>query len=196
MTSPQSPPPSGWIRRFSALVLPGEPVLDLACGSGRHARWFAARGHPVVAVDHDAQALAALRGQPSIEVVDADLERGDWPFAGRRFGGIVVTCYLHRPLFPLLLAALAADAAFLYETFAVGNERVGRPTNPAFLLEENELLDRCLPQLRLVGFEQGQVADADRIAVLQRIAAVGRERRWPPRLPAPGAAPVGPGGIG
>lgn len=192
-------PPSPWICRHAVLVAPAAPVLDLACGRGRHARWFAARGHPVVAVDRDGAALAGLRAAPGVEVLQADLEDAPWPLEGRRFGAVVVANYLHRPTFDRLLAALADDGALLYETFAVGNERYGRPANPAFLLAEDELLARCGGRLRVIAFEQGRIDDAGRRAVVQRIAAVGRSCPWPPPLAgvaAPGAAPAPPGRIG
>lgn len=143
--------------------------------------------------------MTGLRAQSGIEVLRADLEAAPWPLQGRRFGAIVVANYLHRPTFDLLLAALADDGALLYETFAAGNERYGRPSNPAFLLAEGELLALCRGRLRVVAFEQGRVDEAGRRAVVQRIAAVGRSRRWPPPLgsvAAPGAVPALPGRIG
>ena len=176
--------PSAWIARFAPLVSRNAHVLDVAAARGRHARFFAQRGAQVTAVDVDADALATLAGTPNVNVRIADLERDPWPFAGEAFGAIVVTHYLHRPLLPQLIAALAADGAFLYETFAAGNEAFGRPSNPAFLLRENELLDAVRDRLTIVAFEQGVVTEHERRAVVQRIAAVGRARRWPPPLPA------------
>jgi len=111
-----------------------------------------------------------------------NLESGPWPFGGETFDAIVVVHYLHRALFLPLLHALAADGVFLYETFAEGNEAYGRPTNPDFLLQEGELLERVRERLAVVAFEQGRVAIGDGFAVVQRIAAVGRARRWPPPL--------------
>jgi SAM-dependent methyltransferase len=175
--------PSSWIERFAPLVPPGERVLDVACGHGRHARFFAERGHDVVAVDRDAAALATLAGVPRIDARVCDLERGTWPLAGECFAAIVVTRYLHRPLFEHLFAALAGDGVFLYETFARGNEAYGRPSNPDFLLAQGELLERCAPRLTIVAFEQGRTEAAGRTAVVQRVAAVGRARAWPPSLP-------------
>jgi SAM-dependent methyltransferase len=175
--------PSPWIERFAALVAPGARVLDVACGHGRHARLFAARGCHVVAVDRDAAALAALAGEPRIEMRALDLETGRPVLAGERFDAIVVVNYLHRPLLPELLAALADDGVLLYETFARGNEDYGRPTNPDFLLEPGELLRLIAGRLVAVAFEQGHVSGPDRDAVIQRIVAVGPGRRWPPALP-------------
>jgi SAM-dependent methyltransferase len=180
--------PSEWIARFAALVPAGARVLDLASGEGRHARLFATRGCVVVAVDRDATALAALAGVASIETRALDLEAGAWPLEGERFDAIVVANYLHRPLFPHLLAALAADGTFLYETFARGNEAYGRPANPAFLLEPDELLARVRSNLCVVAFEQGRIREAGRDAVMQRLAAVGPSRRWPPDLMSGAAA--------
>jgi SAM-dependent methyltransferase len=174
--------PSPWVVRFSPLVQHGARVLDLACGRGRHARWFAGRGAAVLADDRDAEALAALAGVAGVETRHVDLEAGDWPLAGARFDAIVVVNYLHRPLFPHLLAALAPDGVLLYETFARGNEAYGRPANPDFLLQPGELLRLAGERLTVVAFEQGCVAGAERGAVVERLAAVGAGRPWPPAL--------------
>jgi len=175
--------PSPWIVRHAALIAPGARLLDLACGSGRHARFFAQRGVQVVAVDRDREALAALADVARIETRRIDLEGAAWPFAHERFDAIVVTNYLHRPALPLLVASLADDGALLYETFARGNEAYGRPWNPDFLLEPGELLTVVSDRLIVVEFAQGLVDNAGRPAVVERLAAVGRERRWPPPLP-------------
>ena len=175
--------PSPWIARFAPLVLPGARVLDLACGRGRHARYFAARGHHVMAVDRDVAALAALAGDARIETRALDLETRTWPLAGERFEAIIVANYLHRPLFPHLLAALADDGVLLYETFARGNEACGRPSNPEFLLAPGELLAVAARGLAVVAFEQGFVQAPPRGAVIERLAAVGPRRPWPPPLP-------------
>ena len=172
-----------WVARFAGLVAPGARALDVASGHGRHARWLALRGARVVAVDRDAAALASLDGVQGVTTCVADLESAPWPFPGERFDAIVVTNYLHRPLFAALVDALADDGVLIYETFAQGNERYGRPSNPAFLLAPDELLDRCRGPLRVVAFEQGVAGDPSRVAVVQRIAAVGPARPWPPPLP-------------
>ena len=174
--------PSPWIVRFAPLVKAGARVLDVACGEGRHSRYFAALGCQVVAVDRDAALFASLTNAPRIKAVAADLENGKWPFAGQRFDAIVVTNYLHRALFPHLLDALASDGVLLYETFAAGNEAYGKPSNPDFLLLPGELLRLCGDALTVIAFEQG-LAAGERPVVLQRIAAVGRRRPWPPMLP-------------
>jgi len=174
--------PSPWVVRFAPLIARGARVLDLAAGHGRHTRFFAERQAQVVAADRDPAALAGLAATPGIETHVVDLESTDWPFAGERFDAIVVVRYLHRALFPHLLAALADDGVVLYETFAAGNARYGRPANPAFLLQPGELLEFARDRLTVVAFEQGFVAQAQP-AVQQRLAAVGRARAWPPLLP-------------
>jgi SAM-dependent methyltransferase len=167
--------PSPWIARFASLVPVGEPVLDLAAGAGRHTRFFAARGHPVVAVDRDVASLDDLAGQKQIEIIGADLEAGaPWPLGGRQFAGVIVTNYLHRPLFDRLVGAIAPGGVLLYETFAVGNERFGKPSNPDFLLRPGELLDAVRGHLRVIAYEDLEIDDP-RPAMIQRIAAK-RER--------------------
>ncbi|WP_238474665.1 class I SAM-dependent methyltransferase [Azospirillum cavernae] len=178
--SPSSLPlASPWVLRFAPLVAAGGSVLDLACGSGRHLRLFHQRRHPVVGVDRDLGGVADLDGTDGVTLVQADLEGGadledggPWPLPpGQPFAGIVVTNYLHRPLFPALLDALAPGGVLIYETFAIGNARFGRPSSPAFLLREGELLDLTRDRLRVVAFEQGEVA-VPKPAVVQRICAV------------------------
>ena len=159
--------PSAWIRRWSPLVPPGARVLDVACGSGRHVRWFAARGARVTAIDRDGAAVEPLR--PLADVIVADLENGPWPLPGTCFDAVVCTNYLWRPLLPALVAAVDAGGMLLYETFAIGNETVGRPSNPDFLLRPGELLDAVRGALRVVAYED-LVLDGPR--AVQRIAAV------------------------
>lgn len=161
--------PSPWVRRWAPLVASGARVLDVACGMGRHARFFAARGATVDAVDRDAAAGQALQDEPAIRFLAADIESGPWPYAGRTFDAVVVTNYLHRPLLPLLCAALAPLGVLIYETFAQGNAQFGRPSNPDFLLAPGELLQLCAG-LHVLAYEDGVVA-APRPVRLQRICA-------------------------
>ncbi len=169
--------PSDWITRWAHLVAPGGSVLDVACGGGRHLRWFAARGHRVTGVDRNAEALAGL--DTLAECVLADIEAHPWPLHDRQFDAVVVTNYLWRPLWPALFASLAPGGLLLYETFASGQETIGRPSRPEFLLQPGELLARCA-DLRIVGYEDGVLRQPDRF--VQRIAAV--------RPPVVGAEPV------
>jgi SAM-dependent methyltransferase len=162
--------PSPWVERWSGSIRAGGRVLDVACGQGRHLRRLASLGFSVVGVDRDGAALSALAALRGVEVRIADIERGPWPFAPGEFDGVVVTNYLHRPLFPHLVAALRPGGILIYETFALGNERYGRPSNPDFLLEPGELLRRTEP-LAVAAFEQGFVS-SPKHAVIQRICAV------------------------
>jgi SAM-dependent methyltransferase len=164
--------PSPWVRQWAHLVAAGGAVLDVASGAGRHARFFASRGHPVTAIDRDTAALDTLRDEPLVTTLAADLESAAWPLADDvRFAAIVVTNYLHRPLFAPLLRSLAPGGVLVYETFAQGNERVGKPSNPSFLLAPGELLERVRGQLRVVAFQDGFLAQP-RPAYIQRICAI------------------------
>ena len=182
-------PPSAWVQRWSHLVAPGGVVLDVACGYGRHARWFHERNHPVAAVDRAQAALDSIaKAIPAdgCEAVVADIENGPWPFDGRQFAAVVVTNYLWRPLFPALLASLAPGGVLIYETFTQGNETVGKPSRPDFLLRTSELLKVC-GGLRVVAFEDGFLQHADgsaprfvqRIAAVRAIDAAGVPDRYP-----------------
>ena len=163
--------PSAWVERFAPLIAPAGAVLDLACGRGRHTRLLLACGHKVTAVDRDLSAIADL-DSTGLERLEADLEGGaPWPFEGRRFAAVVVTNYLHRPLFPDLIASLAPGGVLIYETFAHGNERLGKPRNPNFLLQPGELLDIALDgALRVLAYEDLEISEP-RQACVQRIAA-------------------------
>ena len=175
--APHGPPgpPSPWLLRWAHLLPAGARVLDLACGSGRHLRWLADQGAQVTGVDRDAAALAELAAQATradqtgqVSLVEADIESGPWPLTGQRFDAVLVFNYLWRPLWPKILASLAPGGVLLYETFAAGNETVGRPSRPDFLLQPGELLQRCAG-LRVLGYEDGFLAQPARF--VQRIAA-------------------------
>lgn len=172
--------PSPWIVRWCDLIVPGGSVLDVACGSGRHLRWLQARGHRVTGVDRSPEALASLAALATTgaEIVDADIEAGPWPFAGRTFDAVVVTNYLWRPRLADIVGAVASGGVLLYETFAAGNETVGRPSRPDFLLQPGELLSAC-NGLHVIAYENGFLDAPARF--VQRIAAV----RAPNSLPFP-----------
>lgn len=163
--------PSPWVRRFAGLMVTGGRVLDVASGAGRHARLLAQLGFRVEAVDRDSLALEQLTGEPAINTRVADLEKDAWPYECASFDGVVVSNYLHRPLFGALVQALRPSGVLIYETFMVGNERFGRPSNPDFLLQPNELFDRLHERLTVVAFEQG-VVEAPKSACVQRICAL------------------------
>ncbi|CAM8648053.1 SmtA SAM-dependent methyltransferases [Comamonadaceae bacterium] len=170
---PQLSAPSPWVQRWSHLIPSGASVLDVACGSGRHLHWFSGRGCKVTGVDRDIENARQL--SPIARLVQADIENGPWPLmngansAPELFDAIVVTNYLWRPLMDTLLASLAPGGVLLYETFAVGNETVGRPARPDFLLNAGELLHICR-DLHIVAYENGFLDRPDRF--VQRIAAI------------------------
>jgi SAM-dependent methyltransferase len=159
--------PLPWIVQWAGLVAPGAHVLDLAAGRGRHALFFAERAHRVVALDRDTSRLPA---HPNIEPLAADLENGNpWPLAGRQFGAAVVTNYLHRPLMPALLGAIAPGGVLLYQTFMAGQERFGKPSRPEFLLKDGELLELVRGTFSVTAYEARLISDP--MAMVQRIAA-------------------------
>lgn len=163
--------PSAWVRRWSHLVRPGGTVLDVACGHGRHMRWFAERGHPVTGVDRSPEAIAAVQSLGT--ALQADIENKPWPLLQDDrplpFDAVVVSNYLWRALFPVLLQSLAPGGVLIYETFTSGNESVGKPSRPDFLLQPGELL-HAFGALRVVAYEDGFLPEPARF--VQRLAAV------------------------
>lgn len=166
-----SEPPSAWVTRWSHLVAPQGHVLDIACGQGRHMRWFASHGHPVTGVDRSAEAIAAVA--PLGEAIVADIENAPWPLMHdgkvRTFDAVIVTNYLWRPLFELMAQSLAPGGVLIYETFSTGNETVGKPSRPDFLLQSGELL-RAFADLQPIAYEEGFLVQPGRF--VQRLAAV------------------------
>ena len=165
------PDPSPWVERFAPLIRAGGPALDLACGGGRHTRFLLARDHPVTAIDRDISGLDDI-DDSRLTRLEIDLEDGGpWPLADRRFAGIVVTNYLHRPLFDAIVGALEPSGVLIYETFSRGNERFGKPSNPAFLLKPGELLAvAARADLRVVAYEDLEISEP-KPACAQRICA-------------------------
>ncbi len=164
---------SPWILRFTHLLAPGASLLDLACGKGRHTRYFAGRGCKVTAIDIDIDAVSGLAG---VEAIKADLESGDgWPLAGRRFDAVIVTNYLWRPILPDIIAATGPQGVLLYETFGRGNEKFGKPSSPDFLLKPGELPDAVQDRLQVVAYEHGRIT-RPKAAIVQRICAVNSDK--------------------
>lgn len=165
--------PSEWLLNHAQHIKPAGSVLDVAAGSGRNARWLAQKGFKVEAVDRDQQALESMQGVENTHLHIADIENADWPYSGQQFDAILVCRYLHRPLFPFILQSLAPQGVLIYETFMQGNELYGKPSNPDFLLRENELLEVFKNDLEVIAFEQGYF-EKPKPAMLQRICAKKR----------------------
>jgi SAM-dependent methyltransferase len=176
--------PSPWVVRFIGGVAAGGTVLDVACGRGRHLRLALDRGHKAVGIDRDLSGLADLKDPPGLELIAADLEDGrPFPLLGKTFDGVIVANYLWRPVLPDIVASVGRGGILIYETFAVGNERLGKPANPDFLLRPGELLTAVAPRLTAIAFEHVKLSDPPRI--VQRVAAVGPDHAWlndPPPL--------------
>ena len=168
--------PSAWVVTHASLICKAGKVLDLACGSGRHAIWLTAQGYQVEAVDRDVQAVAPMQSMRNINVTIRDIETGAWPESQEKYDGIVVSRYLFRPLLAKLATMLKPDGVLIYETFMAGNERYGRPRNPDFLLQPDELKTVYAPLLEVHAFWQGEVA-GEVPAVMQRICAVNSPSR-------------------
>jgi SAM-dependent methyltransferase len=170
-----------WIEKYATLLHAGSKLLDVACGYGRHAKFFAARGVDVTAVDRDETAIASLRGIENVraELRDIEVEEGTataWPYAPNSFDAIVVCNYLWRPTFSAMLASIKPGGVLLYETFMTGNERYGKPSRAEFLLRSNELLDLLHKDFTIRAYEEGEDSDHEgrAYAVKARVAAIKR----------------------
>lgn len=159
------------MERFAAEIPGAGEVLDVACGAGRHLRLLRARGWRVVGVDRDTSGVADLAGVDGVRLLEADLETDTPPPVLRGpFAAVVVTNYLHRPLLPQLVDAVMPGGVLIYETFASGHERFGRPRSPAHLLRPGELLEVVRGRLRVLAYEDLTVT-SPRTAAVQRICA-------------------------
>ena len=151
--------PNAWLTGNRHLLPAAGDSLDLACGSGRNAIWLAEQGFRTLAVDRDAAAIASLNEEASrrgvsIQTAIVDLENGQPFLAPVSFDLVVVVHYLHRPLFPSIVSALRPGGVLVYETFTRAQAARGKPTNPAFLLEEGELL-RLVQPLEILASREG-----------------------------------------
>jgi len=169
--------PSPWISRF----LPGVPksgdVIDIACGRGRHLRYALEQGYSVVGLDRDISHLSDLEDNPKVELIEADLEDGrPFPLGGRKFAGVIVVNYLYRPRLADMIGAVARDGLLIYQTFARGHERFGKPSNPDYLLRPNELIEAVAPKLVVVAYDYGVLPKGPNF--VQRIAACGPDHPW------------------
>ncbi len=175
---------SSWVARWSHLVshdVAAGRVLDVAGGAGRHTFHFLERNHPVAFIDIAQVAIEsiAIKLSPEqrsrCELIQADIENGAWPLPGERFACVIVTNYLWRPLMPTLIQSIAEGGVLIYETFAQGNETVGKPSRPDFLLRPGELLQVCREAgLRVIAFEDGFLSEPDRF--VQRIVAIAPDK--------------------
>ena len=187
MTSQNKPdhrtpvPPLPWIATLASQAAGRESVLDLACGSGRHGRLFLRAGCAVTFTDIDLGGVGDLASDPKATLYQADLEGGSWPFEPESFDLVVVTNYLWRPRLDALLRTVRPGGALLYQTFAVGNERFGKPSNPAFLLREGELKQAAAPNFEIAGYFHGET-QSPKPAVIQRLHAVRRTGSYSPAL--------------
>ena len=167
--------PSEWVRKYANLISHGGAVLDLACGSGRHTRFLLERGIKVTALDYDISQLKDITNTKNLKTIEHNLEGSSpWPFASQAFDGIVVTNYLHRPLFPKIVESLAHKGVLIYQTFAVGNEEYGRPRNPEYLLSDDELLKVFGKHLHVVQYSYGFIKQPSP-AVMQSICCINNK---------------------
>jgi SAM-dependent methyltransferase len=174
---PQTAPASPWVTRFLSKTRRGARVLDLACGSGRHIHAALDSGLIVTGIDRDISKSQVFADNDRVTLIEADLESGGpLPFSPASFDAVIVTNYLWRPILSAIVAAVAPNGILIYETFAVGNERFGRPSNPDFLLRPGELIGAVHGQLTPIHYEHAQLSAPDRI--VQRICATGKDHEW------------------
>lgn len=174
---------STWVSRFLPGIKQAGSILDVACGAGRHMRLALETGYSVTGIDKDLSQVEDLAERKDVGLIEADLETGrDFPLKDMRYDGVIVTNYLWRPILSDIIGCVADDGVLIYETFAAGHERHGKPCNPDFLLKANELLEAVLPRLTVVAYEHG-LRGGDYPKIVQRIAACGPEHSWAGETP-------------
>ncbi len=182
---PETAPPSAWVTRFLNAMPPVKPydgkpggeALDVACGSGRHIAPCRALGMHVVAIDRDISRASQFADDPWVTLREEDLEDGGkFPVPPATYDVVIVTNYLWRPILPDIVASVASNGILIYETFAIGNERFGKPSNPNFLLRPGELLEAVHGQLVPIAYEHVCLRNPDRI--VQRICACSPDHEW------------------
>jgi SAM-dependent methyltransferase len=185
LITPNGVAPSDWVKRFISLIPQTEKgfVLDLACGSGRHSQLALEQGYQVLAVDLNTSPILELKQslpmhlQNRLQVLEFDLETPDFPLVPEAYpiDGVIVTNYLYRPHIQQFLDLILPSGVIIYETFALGNEQFGKPSNPAFLLQKDELWQyiQARNDFSVVSFEQGYL-ERPKPAMIQRICAVKR----------------------
>jgi SAM-dependent methyltransferase len=170
--------PSKWVERFFPGIKKRGQILDVACGGGRHLRLALEQGHPVMGIDKDLSQLDDIATRNDVGLIEADLESGrGFPLKEMRYEGVIVCNYLWRPILSDIIGCVSDDGVLIYEAFAAGHERHGKPSNPDFLLNANELIEAALPKLTVVAYEHGLRA-GKRPRIVQRIAACGPEHPW------------------
>ena len=175
---------SDWVRRFLPGIKQAGSILDVACGAGRHMRLALELGYTVTGIDKNLSRLEDLAARTDVGLIEADLESGRaFPLKDMAYDGVIVTNYLWRPILSDIIGCVADDGVLIYETFAAGHARHGKPCNPDFLLRANELIEAALPRLTIVAYEHG-LRGGEFPKIVQRIAACGRGHPWA------GAAPV------
>jgi len=174
---------SAWVRRFLPGIKNKGSILDVACGAGRHLRLALELGYSVTGIDKDLTQLDDIATRSDVGLIEADLETGrTFPLKDMGYDGVIVSNYLWRPILSDIIGCVADDGVLIYETFAAGHERHGKPCNPDFLLNGNELLEAVIPHLRVVAFEHG-LREGAYPKNVQRIAACGPAHPWAGEAP-------------
>ena len=165
---------SRWVAENQKFIKRNGLILDLACGSGRNGKFLLEKGFNVVFLDRDISLLGWVPKASRSQVVKHDLENGTrWCFLPCSFDAVVVTNYLYRPIFADLLSIIEEGGVLIYETFSKGNEIYGRPKNPNYLLQPEELIDIVRPSMRIISFKEGY-SDEGRKSITQKIVAIKR----------------------
>ena len=163
-------PISKWVSYCTNLINKKSKILDLACGSGRHTKYLIDKGHFVTGIDINPK-IKLKSSNHKNKIIKYDLEKDVWPFETSSFDCILVTNYLYRPLFPFFIKSVKQNGFIIYETFSLGNERFGKPSNPDYLLDNNELFDLLKDEMRIISYQDGIVSNNVQKCV-QRVFAI------------------------
>ena len=164
--------PSEWIKKYLKKNINNKNLLDLACGSGRHSIYASSLGYKVTSVDINKNKLSTLTLKKFISPIQLNIEEpNSWPFIDKSFNVVIVTNYLHRPIFKHIISSIKLNGILLYETFSKENSQFGRPNNPDYLLNSLELFLLAKKyRMEILNYEENMIEFPNKKAI-QRIYA-------------------------
>ena len=163
---------SNWVK-YCLEVIPSKKgiALDLACGKGRHSVFLSSYGYQVLAVDINQESLNCFSNKLITKKIKDIENLKNWPLEKIKFDIIVVTNFLNRTIFPSIIESIKKGGYLIYETFSEGQQNIGKPSNPKYILQQRELINLCV-ELNLIAYEEIYTENSINNSFKQRIFSV------------------------